>query len=225
MQKNRKREYSSKLRKLIMQLETNLCDELNKLNMKNTFVQADFKIQAFEMKRVIFDDSDLVSMDVKCRVGDELMNTTLLFTFSRFNDLLRFSGESGEKLQLMVSDKLLSNEERPYIIEASLIFTACSIGLSYLIADDATCFSAEEIMPISFLQQAKNLRVNIKDFNDVHIDSKIQLNQALQEIATMYRYYLGLKELNLNETSAREKAGLSNDKLFKIAYHAAESIK
>lgn len=225
MPKNRTCEYTSKLRKLITQLESNLCDELNTLHMKNTFVQTDFKIQAFEMKRVIFDDSDLVSMDVRCRIGDELMNTTLLFTFSRFNDLLRFSGESGEKLQLMVSDKLLRNEERPHIIEASLIFTACSISLSYLIADDATCFSAEEIMPISFLQQAKNLRVNIKDFNDVHIDSKIQLNQALQEIAMMYRYYLSLKELNLNETSAREKSGLLNDKLFKVAYHAAVSLK
>ena len=125
----------------------------------------------------------------------------------------------------MVSDKLLSNEERPYIIEAGLMFTACSIELSFLIADDASCFSAEEIMPISFLQQAKNLRTNIKDFNNVHLDNKIQLNHALQEIATMYRYYLGLKELNLNETSAREKAGLSNEKLFKIAYHAAISVK
>jgi hypothetical protein len=180
------------------------------------------------MKRLIFDDSDLVSMEIKCRMEDELKSTTLLFTFSKFNDLLRFSGESGEKLQLLVSDKLLSNEERPYIIEAdaqALIFTSCSISLSYLIADDATCFSADEIMPISFLQQAKNLRTNIKDFSNVHIDNKTQLNNSLQEIATMYRYYLGLKELNLNEASAREKSGLANDQLFKIAFHAAGNFK
>lgn len=224
MQKNRKRKDRILLRKLITQLEANLCEELNNLNMKNTFVQADFKIQAFEMKRVIFDDSDLVSMEVRCRVSGELMNTTLLFTFSKFNDLLRFSGDSGEKLQLLVSDKLLSNEERPYIIESGehrLIFTSCNLDLSYLIADDNTCFSADEITPITFLQQAKNLRNNIKDFNDVHINNNTQLNHSLQEIATMYRYYLGLIELNLNEQSAREKAGLVNDKLFKIAYHAA----
>ena len=41
----------------------------------------------------------------------------------------------------------------------------------------------------------------------------------------MYRYYVGLKELNLNEDSAREKAGLRNDKLFKLAYHAANESK
>lgn len=228
MQSHQKRKDSLKLRKLITYLEHNLCEELNRLNMKNTFVQANFNIQAFEVKRVIFDDSDLVSMEVKCRIEDQLMNTTLLFTFSKFNDLLRFSGESGERLQLLVSDKLLSNEERPYIIDAGeqrLIFTACRIQLTYLIADDTSCFSADDIMPIPFLQQAKNLRINIKDFNDVHIDPKIQLNHALQEIATMYRYYIGLKELNLNEDSARAKAGLSNDKLFKLAYHAASESK
>ncbi len=228
MPQNKKSKDKIRLRKLITQLEVNLCDELNTINMKNTFVQADFKIQAFEMKRVIFDDSDLVSMEVKCRIEGELKETTLLFTFSKFNDLLRFSGESGEKLQLLVSDKLLSNGDRPYIIEAgeqALIFTSCRIDLTFLIADDASCFSADDITPISFLQQAKNLRSNIKDFSNVHIDSKAQLNNTLQEIATMYRYYLGLKELNLNDVSAREKAGLANDKLFKIAYHAAGSVK
>jgi len=228
MKKNKNPKDNIMLHKLITQLEVNLCDELNNLQMKNTFVHADFKIQAFEMKRIIFDDSDLVSMEVKCRIHEELKHTTLLFTFSKFNDLLRFSGESGEKLQLLVSDKLLSNEERPYLIEAvaePLIFTACSLELYFLIAEDASCFSVDEITPITFLQQARNLRTNIKDFNNVHIDSKAQLNHALQEIATMYRYYIGLKELNLNDSSAREKAGLTNDKLFKIAYHAAVSLK
>ena len=122
MQKNKKNKDSLKLRKLITQLEVNICNELNKLNMKHTLVQANFKIQAFEMNRVIFDDSDLVSMEIKCRIDDQLVNTTLLFTFGKFNDLLRFSGESGEKLQLLVSDKLLSNEERPYIIDFKLLF-------------------------------------------------------------------------------------------------------
>jgi hypothetical protein len=157
-------------------------------------------------------------------VKGQMLNTTLLFTFSRFNDLLRFSGESGEKLQLLVSDKLLSNEARPYIIEATLLFTSCSGMVAYLIADDNTCFSVEEIQPISFLQQAKNLKANIRDFQHVHIDQGSSLNHALQEIATMYRYYIGLKELNLNDTAAREKAGLMNDKLFKLAYHAATQL-
>ena len=37
----------------------------------------------------------------------------------------------------------------------------------------------------------------------------------------MYFYYKGLIELNISEHAAREKAGLQNDKLFKMAYCAA----
>lgn len=208
-----------------MQLEENLCAAIKHMNMKPILVPAEFTIQAFEVKRVIFDDSDLVSLNVKCRVSGQLTETTLLFTFARFNDLLRFSGENGEKLQLQVSDKLLGQDEKPYIIDCSLVFTSCSLELSYLIAGDHTCFSVEEITPISFLQQARNLRTNIRDFNYAHLDKEGPLNHALQEIATMYRYYIGLKELNLNDGAAREKAGLVNDKLFKLAYHAAISVK
>jgi hypothetical protein len=43
----------------------------------------------------------------------------------------------------------------------------------------------------------------------------------LQEMASMYRYYKGLTELNLSEEAAREKAGLLNEHLFKLAFHAS----
>ncbi len=226
------KKYKSKdslnLRKLITQQRRNLCRQLNNCNMKNTFVKADFKIQAFSSSRVIFDDSDMVSMDIRCRINDQLVNTTLLFTFSKFNDLLRFSHESGDQLQMLVSDKLLSNEDQPYIIDLHaepLIFSSCILEISYLIADDSTCFSVEELSPLSFLQQAKQLRQNVRDFNHVHLDNKVNYNHTLEEFASRFRYYTGLLELNLNEKAAREKAGLLNDKLFKMAFHAAQQMK
>ena len=179
--------------------------------MKNTFVKSDFKIQSFGTVRIIFDDSDLVSMDVQCRINGTMTDTTLMFTFSKFNDLLRFSGESGEKLQLTVSDKLMSEDEKPYIIDLlseQLVFTTCSLDVCYLIESDHSCFSVEDVTPISFVQQAKNLRMNIADFTDVHLQNDSSLNHALKEVATLYRYYTGLKELNLSDEHAREKAGL-----------------
>jgi hypothetical protein len=196
--------------------------------MKNTFVKSDFKIQSFSTVRIIFDDSDLVSMDVRCRINGTMTDTTLMFTFSKFNDLLRFSGESGEKLQLTVSDKLMSEDEKPYIIDLSngqLVFTTCSLDVCYLIESDLSCFSVEDVTPISFVQQAKNLRMNMADFTDVHLQNDSSLNHALNEVATLYRYYTGLKELNLSDEHAREKAGLKNEKLFKIAFFAAQTLK
>lgn len=191
-------------------------------------IHADVTIQAFRVSRIVFDDTDLVSANVACRFQGALRKTTLLFTFSVFNDLLRFSGESGDKLQQLVCDKLWSNEEHPYIIDIShepMLFAACSASLSYLIDQDDTCFHVEQVMPLSLLQQAKNLRTNIQDFQHVHIDNRKYLSHSLQEIASMYRYYCGLTELNLNDKSAREKSGLLNDKLFRMAYHAAKTIR
>jgi hypothetical protein len=192
--------------------------------MQNTFVQTDFKMSAFKAHRIIFDDSDLVSMDVKCKIQEQWMHTTLLFSFRKFNDLLRFSGSTGEKLQLLVSDQLLFAKEQPYIIDVSTesyVFANCSLDLYYLIADDMSCFSVEEVTPIPYLQQIKNLRKNITDFAEIQLHNQSSLKNTLQEMASMYRYYVGLTELNLSETAAREKAGLSNEHLFKLAYHAA----
>lgn len=209
-----------------MQCRLNICEQIL-IEMENTFVKTEFKVQGFACSKIIFDDSDLVSMHIKCRINGQLVCTTFMFTFSMFNDLLRFSGESGEKLQLLVSDKLISSEETPYVIDLAaqpIVFTTCSIGLSYLIAGDESCFSVDEILPLSFLQQAKNVRNNMIDFKDTHLNQAAALNLALKEIASMYRFYVGLKELNLDENHARERAGLHNDKLFKIAFHAAKTL-
>lgn len=150
------------------------------------------------------------------------------FSFRKFNDLLRFSGSTGEKLQLLVSDQLLFAKEQPYIIDVSTesyVFANCSLDLYYLIADDMSCFSVEEVTPIPYLQQIKNLRKNITDFAEIQLHNQSSLKNTLQEMASMYRYYVGLTELNLSETAAREKAGLSNEHLFKLAYHAATQNK
>lgn len=192
--------------------------------MENTFVQTDFKMNAFKATRIIFDDSDLVSMDIMCKLSNQWIHITLLFTFRKFNDLLRFSGSTGEKLQLLVSDKLLFTKEQPYVIEVatdSFVFSSCNLDLYYIIADDISCFSVEEVTPIPYLQQVKNLRRNITDFTDVHIQNQYSLKNTLQEMASMYRYYEGLMDLNLTEEAAREKSGLMNEHLFKLAFHAA----
>jgi hypothetical protein len=174
--------------------------------MQNTFVKTEFKMNAFKANRIIFDDSDLVSMEIKCKLDEKWIHTNLLFTFRKFNDLLRFSGTTGEKI--------IDVEKE------SFVFSNCSLELFYVIEKDLSCFSVEEVIPIPYLQQIKNLRKNIADFEDVHLHNRSSLNSALAEMASMYRYYKGLTELNLSELAAREKAGLLNEHLFKLAYHA-----
>ena len=61
----------------------------------------------------------------------------------------------------------------------------------------------------------------MRDFHSVELKNTFQQNLILVEFAQMYIYYKGLIELNISENAAREKAGLQNDKLFKMAYCAA----
>lgn len=196
----------------------------NKYKMESTFVHSKLTLNAFKADKIVFDESDLVSIDVSYKSTDQWKKTSLLFSFKQFNDLLRFSGKIGEKIQLLVSDKLLFAKEKPYIIfleKETCVFSSCELKLCFLIADDISCYSVEEVLPISYLQQIKNLRKNISDYSDVHINNQHSIKNTLAEMASMYRYYIGLKELNLTDETARIKSGLQNEQLFKLAKIAA----
>lgn len=192
--------------------------------MNPVLVQTDFNIDAFLATQVIFDDSDLVSVTCQCRIQDELKQTTLLFTFSTFNDFLRHSGSAGARLQEIVCNKLLGNEQPPYLIslhDKPLVFVQCKLELAYLIAQNDSCLIVEAVRPISFLQQAQNLRRNIKDFGPMQLCMNEVVQHALDDLSDLYRFYVGLRELNVSEEAARGKAGLHNEKIFKLAYYAA----
>lgn len=195
--------------------------------MISSIVPQVFLTDAFMCHRVVFDESDLVSLHTTCRIDQQLKKTILLFTFSAFNDLLRFSGKTGEELQLIVSDKLWSKEEAPYIIELGEegpVFTTCRLQLSELIRFDDSCYSVDQLFPLSFVQRARKLRFDIADFGKATLQQNEMVNHAMKKAAAMYRYYQGLLELNISEEAAREKAGLKNETLLKMAFQAAKTI-
>ncbi len=184
-------------------------------------------IDSFMCHGVVFDQSDLVSLHTTCRIGQELKKTILLFTFSAFNDLLRFNGKTGEDLQIIVSDKLWSNEETPYIIDLGKegpVFTTCRMQLSELIRSDDSCYSVDHLFPLSFVQRARKLRYDIADFGKATLQQNDMVNHAMKKAAAMYRYYQGLLELNISEEAAREKAGLKNESLLKMAFQASKTV-
>lgn len=198
------------------------------MTMKQVQIKTDFEVKSFSATKVIFDDSDLVSVQVKCLFNEALIDTHFLFTFSVFNDLLRLSGQVGEDLQYMVSDKLLSNEPVPYIIELDstrFVFTTCELSLSFLVADDCSCLSVENVKALSITEQAKNLKSNITFFRSAKLSTKQPQHAILNQLVDMYKYYEGLLELEVSEDYARSTAGLQNDFLYKLAYFAFQKVK
>ena len=193
--------------------------------MTQTFIPQQEEIQAMQMQQIIFDDSDLVSLKVAARIDGHMRQICLLLTFRQFNDLLRFTGQIGEALQLEISDKLAHNEKSLYIMDLEdkkVIFTTVTLQTSLLTQEDADTYVVDEVQPLSFVQQAKNLKQNIRDFHKGKLEKNSLLKSELLRIAKMYRYYRGLLSLNVNEQEARKHAGLENDKLFRLAFMASQ---
>jgi len=165
------------------------------------------------------------SLKAEARMNGQLQSLNLLLTFRQFNDALRFSGQIGETLQLEISDKLASNDKSLYIInlqDKQVIFTTVSLKISLLTQEDENTYVVDEVLPLSFVQQAKNLKQNIRDFHQGKLEKNNMLKSELMRIAKMYRYYRGLLSLNINEQEARRHAGLENDKLFQLAFMASQ---
>lgn len=191
--------------------------------MTNTFIPQQEELQALQIHQIIFDDSDLVSLKVEARFKNQLRNMDLLLSFEQFNDMLRFTGRIGEDLQLEISDKLNTNDKNLYVIDLSdksVVFTTVKLNISLLTPEDENTFVVDDLQPLSFLQQAKNLKKNIRDFEMSKLENNRNLKSELLRIAKMYRYYKGLLSLNVNEQEARRHAGLENDKLFQLAFIA-----
>lgn len=194
--------------------------------MQNTFVKTDFKFQTFQILNIVFDDTDLVSMHIKHKQDNQWKETSLLFTFKMFNDLLRFSGRTGEYLQLKVSDLLIYSKMTPYVITLHneiCIVSSCYIEVSNVIENDDSVFAVENIMPVPYLQQIKNLRKNMQDYKQIKLGADTIAKNTLQHIADKYEYFNSLLALNVSESYARAQAGLSNDYLFKLAFLAAQT--
>ncbi len=191
--------------------------------MKKIATTSNFYIEVFKINRIIFDDTDVVSVDIKSKIQNEWIETTLLFDFAIFNDLMRHGGIMGEKLAYKMSDKLFSSEQKPYILQLEneeIIISSCRLKLNQIMVSNMSCYYVETVSPLPYLYQLKNLRKNITDFSNIDLKPQNTINATIKELAKSYVYFLALKELNLTETAAREKAGLQNEYLFKLSYQA-----
>lgn len=184
------------------------------------------EIQALKLNRIIFDDSDTVCLVADARLNDTIECISLMFNFKQFNDFMRFMGTESEQIQLLISDALssASSSRSPHKIDLdnqNMVVTAINLMVSPLQKVDQSTYAVGELQPLSRLQQARNVKKNMRDFKQSNLSQRITLKDELMKIARMYRYYKGLLELNFSEGQAREQAGLENDKLFELAWHTS----
>jgi hypothetical protein len=183
------------------------------------------EISGFSVSKIIFDEGDFVTLWVNCRLQNKIQETHLVLSFAKLNDILRFSGEDGEKILLKMLDIMMFASRPPYVLdmlqdfESEIIITSCKLQISPLVNVYYTlqenCFLVDIIWPINIIQQAKNLKQHLQDFNSAKVIQ--QGNNNSQQLRKMYAHYLGLLELDIIETVARSRAHLTDGRLFQLA--------
>jgi hypothetical protein len=197
--------------------------------MKTNTATPDFDINGFSATHIIFDNSNYATIWAKCRIANKLQEVHFVMSFDKLNDLMRFSGVHGEKILLRMVDEMMQCAEPPYmiafkdIITTEVAFTAVRLKVSAtnMISPSQAftndCLFVEEVWPINIIQQAKNLVQHAKDFKSITVVSDAVLHTSLMQLKDMYGFYLGLLELDIAETACRNKASLTDDRLFAMA--------
>ncbi len=187
----------------------------------------DFVITGVQLKKIVFDDSDIISVWVNARVQDSIKFIHLLFSMHQLNDWMRFSGEKGEKTIISMADIMMQSNNPPYVLDIEKlllndnVFTTCKLSVQNLNTNGETlCFVVYDVMPINIIQQSKNMATHIKDFGSADkLNSKI-LHQGFSQLCEQFKYYLGLLELDIKDIAARHKANLQDERMFFMAKNA-----
>lgn len=175
--------------------------------------------------QVIFDRSEWVSLwgYVAYRGQKEKMDFVL--SFDLFNKLLRLSGKEGDRIQMLVVEKLEAGIEEPTIIDLEETYgnpprlNQCRliVGTTGIEREnggwvqDPACLSIEEVIPLMEKVQARPSR---------QLECKQKLALCHRLLSNAYKLYLGYCELGFEEETALQNAELTDDLKFQMAYYA-----
>ncbi len=194
----------------------------------NPIYQSAKLITGFSIEKIIFDEGNYVTLWVQCRLHNVLSSHHLVMPFAQLNDILRFSGPMGEKVLLKMLDIIMFTNKPPYVLEIAtdlqceVVITSCKLKVNNMLHENQLvpdCYYVQEVLPINIIQQAKNLHQHLLDFKCAELTAKQQENN-LDALSKMYMHYLGLIELDIKETVARDRAKLVDTRLFKMAQSA-----
>ncbi len=203
--------------------------------ISNNAQTANVNVNGFQIQKIIFDDSNFATLWVSARIENCLKESHFVIPFNLLNDLLRFCGNTGEKVLLKMLDIMMLSSKPPYVLDIAsdldmeLVITCVKLKLEHLWgalneAPCENCYLVQEVSPINLLQQAKNMQQHVRDFKTEIIETNTQHNN-LEQLCTMYGYYLGLLELDIKESAARSKAKLSDPRIYSLAAIAHQTFR
>lgn len=183
------------------------------------------RLEEIAISQIIFDHSEWVSLwGYMTRRGDQ-NRMDFILNFDTLNRLLRFSGKTGDKIQMLLVEKIEKGLEEPSVIDLEEVFgkpqvlNQCRIEVSLTgienkegrWVEDPNCLSIDEVLP---LLEKKGPGLSQQSI------SKQNFTQCLEILTCSYELYLGYQEIGMDEEMALKKAELEDDLKFKMAYYA-----
>ncbi len=184
-------------------------------------------IEAIAISQIIFDHSEWVSVWGYIISRQSRIRMDFMLTFDTLNKLLRYSGETGDKVQMLLVEKFEKGLEEPTVLDLEELlgepqfFDYCRIEVSKTgIQDkngkwktDPHCLSIDDISP------KLHSKTPVLAPGYFH---KQNLSKCTEILSSLYELYLGYQELGFDEATAIKNAELEDDLKFKMAYYAWE---
>lgn len=180
--------------------------------------------------QIIFDHSEWVSLWGYIINNGHREKMDFVLSFELFNKLLRLSGAEGDRIQMLVVEKLEAGIEEPTVIDleekhgkpARLDQCRLEVGTTGIErkeggwTEDPHCLCIEEVIPLVDRLKAQPSR---------QLLCKQNLAVCQRLLADSYKLYLGYRELGFDEETALQKTELTDPLKFKMAYYAWDMEK
>jgi hypothetical protein len=175
--------------------------------------------------QIIFDHSEWVSLWGYAIRNGKKERMDYILTFEMLNKLLRLSGEAGDRVQMLVVERLEKGVEEPSVIDLAekfggpVRFAGCRIDVSPTGVEDAhgnwredpACLSIDEVCP---RLEAKSAAVSQPSL------CRQNLSTCIDVLAVSYQIFLEYQEVGFDEAAALKKAELEDDLKYKMAFYA-----
>lgn len=191
----------------------------------DTIAKMPRRLQQITVSQIIVDHSEWVSLWGHTVWEDHPVRMDFILTFEMLNKLLRFSGQPGDRIQMLLVEQLEQGLQEPSILDletlcgAPLTLTGCVLSVSPTgirnesgqWQTDPRCLSIDEVLPR--LQKQKT------EVSPDHLCHD-NLSKCTEVLVRLYALYLGYLELGFEEENALSHAELADDLKFKMAYYA-----
>lgn len=197
---------------------------LNTVIMKK-IQQLPSRLEEMAIGQIVFDHSEWVSLWGYMGGRDKHHRMDFILNFETLNKLLRLSGSQGDRIQMLLVERLEKGVEEPSVIDleelygSPLVLDQCSLEVSVTWVQDGDggwkedpgCLSIDEVSPL-LEKKAPVLSPRAQ--------CKQNFSRCVEQLTRSYALYLGYLELDMDEATALRKAGLEDDLKFKMAYYA-----